>query len=191
LNDMAYGHSSFDGYKAPSVLQVKGAKDVAVEMFTMSKPYSMAGWRVGFLAGNAGLIDALTQIKPYFDYGHFMPIQIASVVALDTGDDYITKQALIYQKRRDALLTGLKENGWGRTIKNRATMFSWQPVPAVYQERGSVQFCRDLAEKTGVSFFPGGGYGAEGEGFVRVGLVEPDARILEATKRIGKFLKNG
>ncbi len=191
LNDMAYGHSSFDGYKAPSILQVKGAKDVAVEMFTMSKPYSMAGWRVGFLAGNAGLIEALTKIKPYFDYGHFFPIQIASVVALDTGDKYITDQAMIYQKRRDALLSGLEKNGWGRTIKNRATMFSWQHVPAQFKERGSVQFCRDLAENTGVSFFPGGGFGSEGEGFVRIALVEPEARIQEATKRVGKFLKNG
>ena len=191
LNDMAYGHSCFDGYKAPSILQVKGAKNVAVEMFTMSKPYSMAGWRVGFLAGNAQLIDALTRIKPYFDYGHFTPIQLASVVALDTGDAYITEQALVYEKRRNALLSGLEQNGWGRTIKNRATMFSWQRVPEAFRQRGSVDFCRGLVESTGVSFFPGGGFGQEGEGFVRIALVEPEARITEGCKRIGKFLKNG
>jgi alanine-synthesizing transaminase len=191
LNDMAYGHSCFDGYKAPSILQVKGAKDVAVEMFTMSKPYSMAGWRVGFLAGNAQLIDALTRIKPYFDYGHFTPIQLASVVALDTGDKYITDQALIYEKRRNALLTGLEQNGWGKTIKNRATMFSWQRVPEAFRQRGSIDFCRGLVESTGVSFFPGGGFGQEGEGFVRIALVEQEARITEGCKRIGKFLKNG
>ena len=190
LNDMAYGHSCFDGYKAPSILQVKGAKEVAVESFTMSKPYSMAGWRVGFLAGNAQLVDACARIKPYFDYGHFTPIQLASVVALDTGDKYITAQAMVYQRRRDALLSGLEANGWGRTIKNRATMFSWQRVPAAIKS-GSVEFCRKLAENAGISFFPGGGFGQEGEGYVRIALVEPDARIQEACKRIGKFLKNG
>jgi len=189
LNDMAYGHSCFDGYKAPSILEVKGAKDVAVEMFTMSKPYSLAGWRVGFLAGNASLIDALARIKPYFDYGHFHAIQQACAVALDTCDSYITKQAAIYQQRRDVLLSGLEKNGWGRTIKNRGTMFSWQIVPQKFQKMGSVEFCMNLVEKTGVSFFPGGGFGSEGEGFVRIALVEPDARITEACRRIGDFLK--
>lgn len=189
LNDMAYGHSCFDGYKAPSILQVKGARDVAVEMFTMSKPYSMAGWRVGFLAGNAGLVDAVTRIKPYFDYGHFAAVQQASIVALDDNDAEIVKQALVYQKRRDVLLSGLEKNGWGRTIKNRATMFSWQPVPEKFKTQ-SVEFCMKLAENTGVSFFPGGGFGQEGEGFVRIALVEPEARIAEACKRIGKFLKS-
>ena len=191
MNDMAYGHSCFDGYKAPSILQVKGAKDVAVEMFTMSKPYSMAGWRVGFLAGNAQLVEACARIKPYFDYGHFTPIQLASVVALDTCDQYIVDEAMVYQRRRDALLSGLEQNGWGRTIKNRATMFSWQRVPESFKARGSAEFCRQLAENAGVSFFPGGGFGEEGEGFVRIALVEPEARIQEACKRIGKFLKNG
>ena len=190
MNDMAYGHSCFDGYKAPSILQVRGAKDVAAEAFTMSKPYSMAGWRVGFLAGNPQIVDACTRIKPYFDYGHFAPIQMASAVVLDTGDQYIIDQALVYQRRRDALLSGLEQNGWGRTIKNRATMFSWQRVPDAWRQRGSVEFCKKLAETAGVSFFPGGGFGQEGEGFVRIALVEPDARIQEACNRIGKFLKN-
>jgi alanine-synthesizing transaminase len=189
LNDMAYGHSCFDGYKAPSILQVKGGKEVAVEMFTMSKPYSMAGWRIGFLAGNAQLVEALTRIKPYFDYGHFAAMQHAAVVALDTGDDFITKQSAVYQKRRDVLLSSLQKNGWGRTIKNRGTMFSWQAVPESKRAMGSVEFCMQLAEKTGVSFFPGGGFGSEGEGFVRVALVEPETRISEACQRIGGFLK--
>ena len=189
LNDFAYGHNCFDGYKAPSLLQVKGARDVAVETFTMSKPYSMAGWRGGFMAGNRKLVDAVTRIKPYFDYGHFFCIQQAAAVALDTGDSFIKQQALIYQQRRDVLLAGLANNGWGRTIKNRATMFSWQPLPEKARALGSVEWCSRLVEKTGVSFFPGGGFGAEGENFVRMALVEPDARIVEACRRIGKFLK--
>jgi len=189
LNDMAYGHSCFDGYKAPSILQVKGARDVAVEMFTMSKPYNMAGWRVGFLSGNAQLIDALTRIKPYYDYGHFAAIQLAAATALDTGDAGILKQAAIYQNRRDALLTGLEKAGWGRTIKNRGSMFTWQAIPASHREVGSVEFCSRLAEQAGVSFFPGGGFGSEGEGFVRMALVESEARIKEACERIGTFLE--
>lgn len=189
LNDLAYGHSCFDDYRAPSILQAKGAKDVAVEMFTMSKPYSMAGWRIGFLAGNAKLIDALTRIKPYYDYGHFQALQLAAVVALDTGDAYIRLQSQTYQKRRDALLGGLEQNGWGRTVKNRATMFSWQAVPERFRAAGSAAFCSQLAEKTGVSFFPGAGFGEEGEGFVRIALVENEGRIQEACGRIGAFLK--
>src|ERR1043165_1679516 len=181
LNDLAYGHSCFDGYRAPSILQARGARDVAVEMFTMSKPYSMAGWRVGFLAGNPLLIESLSKIKPYFDYGHFQAIQLASVVALEpTGDNYIRKQAFIYQKRRDTLLTGLEQHGWGRAIKNRATMFSWQAIPQRFREMGTVEFCMQLAEQAGVSFFPGGGFGPEGEGFVRIALVDTEARIAEA-----------
>lgn len=189
LNDLAYGHSCFDGYKAPSILQAKGAREVAVEMFTMSKPYSMAGWRVGFLAGNHLLIEALTKIKPYFDYGHFQAIQVASACALDTGDEYIKQQGLIYQKRRDVLLAGLETNGWGRTIKNRATMFTWQTLPEQFDSLSTREFCMKLSEHAGVSFFPGGGFGPEGEGFVRIALVETEARIKEACARIGKFLK--
>ena len=188
LNDLAYGHSCFDGYKAPSILQAKGARDVAVEMFTMSKPYSMAGWRVGFLTGNRVLIESLIKIKPYFDYGHFQCIQLAAAVALDTGDEFIAQQASIYQRRRDVLLGGLEKNGWGKTIKNRGTMFSWQPIPKRLQALGSLEFCMKLARETGVSFFPGAGFGVEGEGYVRMALVETDARIQEACTRIGKFL---
>jgi alanine-synthesizing transaminase len=189
LNDLAYGHTNFDGYKSPSILQAKGARDVAVEMFTMSKPYNLAGWRVGFLSGNSQLVEALTKIKPYFDYGHFTAIQLAAVTALDTGDAFIRAQSERYQTRRDTLLQCLAENGWGRTIKNRATMFSWQTVPTQFKSMGSVAFCQHLAEETGVSFFPGAGFGSEGEGFVRIALVETEARITEACARIGKLLK--
>jgi len=189
LNDLAYGHTVFEEYKAPSLLQAKRAKEVAVEMFTMSKPYSMAGWRVGFLAGNHQLVDAVSRIKPYYDYGHFPAVQLAAAVALDTGDEYIRQQCRIYQQRRDTLLSGLRHNNWGRTIKQHATMFSWQPLPERFRGMGSVEFCMKLAEDAGVSFFPGAGFGAEGEGFVRVALVESEARIQEACTRVGEFLR--
>ena len=188
LNDLAYGHSCFENYRAPSILQAKGAKDVAVEMFTMSKPYSMAGWRIGFLAGNAQLVEVLTRIKPFFDYGHFQSLQLAAAVALDTGDEFIRQQAQVYQSRRDVLLKGLEANGWGRVVWNRATMFSWQAIPERFRALGSVDFCMKLAEEAGVSFFPGGGFGQEGEGFVRMALVEPEARMQQACERIGTFL---
>lgn len=189
LNDLAYGHTVFEEYRAPSLLQAKGAKDVAVEMFTMSKPYSMAGWRIGFLAGNAQLLDALARIKPYYDYGHCAALQLAAAVALDTGDEYIREQCRIYQRRRDVLLAGLAQNGWGRTIKQHATMFAWQPVPDLFHSMGSVEFCMKLAEDAGVSFFPGAGFGPEGEGSVRVALVATAERIQEACTRIGQFLR--
>jgi alanine-synthesizing transaminase len=191
LNDIAYGHTCFDGYQAPSVLQVKGAKDVAVEMFTLSKPYNMAGWRIGFLAGNAQMIDCLARIKPYYDYGHFQALQLAAVVALDSGDAGLKAQARMYQRRRDALLGGLEKNGWGRTVKNRGSMFTWQEIPAAHRAAGSVAFCRKLADKTGVSFFPGAGFGEEGEGHVRIALVDTEARIAEACGRLQRFLVSG
>jgi len=191
LNDFAYGHNCFDGYKAPSILQVKGAKDIAVETFTMSKPYNMAGWRVGFLAGNSALVDCLGRIKGYFDYGIFECIQLAARTALDKSDALIKKQALTYAARRNALLAGLEGAGWGKTVKNRATMFTWQAMPAAFRHMSSVDFCFKLAEETGVSFTPGGGFGEEGEGFLRMALVDTEPRIAEACARIKKFLANG
>jgi alanine-synthesizing transaminase len=188
LNDLAYGHTCFEGYQAPSVLQAKGGKDVAVEMYTLSKSHSLAGWRIGFLCGNAQVIEALARIKPYYDYGHFQCVQLAAAVALDTGDAGMARQAQIYQRRRDAVLEGLRANGWGRTITQHATMFSWQTIPEKFRHMGSVEFCMKLAEEAGVSFFPGAGFGLEGEGFVRIALVETDKRIREACERIGKFL---
>ncbi|MCZ7649245.1 MAG: aminotransferase class I/II-fold pyridoxal phosphate-dependent enzyme [Planctomycetota bacterium] len=192
LNDFAYGHSCFGGYKAPSILQVKGAKDLAVETFTMSKPYNMAGWRVGFLAGSRKLVDILGRIKGYFDYGIFQCIQLSAIQALDHGDGFIKRQAQLYERRLDALLDGLKAAGWKKTIRNRATMFSWQPVPDAPKVKGlnAVDFCMTLARETGVSFVPGSGFGAEGEGYLRMALVAPEARIGEACARIGKFLRS-
>jgi alanine-synthesizing transaminase len=189
VNDFAYGHTCFDGYKAPSILQVKGAKDVAVETFTMSKPYNMAGWRLGFMAGNSQLVDLLSRVKQYFDYGHFRCVQVAAAVALEKGDAAILKQADIYHRRRDVLLEGLQDAGWGRTIKNRATMFTWQPLPEACKDMGSMEFALQLAQKVGVSFSPGAGFGEEGEGYLRMALVEPEDRLREACRRVKKFLK--
>ena len=190
INDFAYGHTCFDGYKAPSLLQVKGAKDVAVETFTMSKPYNMAGWRLGFMSGNQQLVELLSRVKQYFDYGHFRCSQVAASVALTQGDDAIRKQAEIYNKRRDVLLNGLSEVGWGRTIKNRATMFTWQPLPEKCKDMSAMDFAQKLAESVGVSFSPGSGFGEEGEGYLRMALVEPEDRLREACKRVGEFLKS-
>ena len=189
LNDFAYGQASFDGYKAPSILQVRGAKEVAVETFTMSKPFNMAGWRVGFLCGNPHLVDALGRIKGYFDYGIFQCIQLAAATALDQGDAFMKQQSLVYQKRRDALLGGLESVGWGKTVKNRGTMFTWQALPPPFRSMGALDFCFKLAAETGVSFIPGSGFGDEGEGYLRMALVESEPRIAEACKRVGKFLK--
>jgi alanine-synthesizing transaminase len=189
INDFAYGHTCFDGYKAPSILQVKGAKDVAVETFTMSKPYNMAGWRLGFMAGNAQLVELLGRVKQYFDYGHFRCVQVAAAVALEKGDEAIRKQADIYRRRRDVFLKGLQDAGWGRTIKNRATMFTWQPLPEACKDMGSMEFAMQVAEKVGVSFLPGAGFGEAGEGYLRMALVEPEDRLREACRRVKKFLK--
>ena len=192
LNDMAYGHSSFDGYKAPSVLlEIKGSREVAVEMFTMSKPYSMAGWRVGFLAGNAALIDALTRIKPYYDYGHFRwRFSRRRSWRLDDNDDG-DRQAgdgLPEAPRRTALWTGEERLGADDQEPRHDVLLAAGPGKNSRHSRWNSVM--KLAENTGVSFFPGGGFGSEGEGFVRIALVEPEARIAEACKRIGKFLKS-
>ena len=188
-NDFAYGHTCFDGYRAPSILEPKGARDVAVETFTLSKPYNMAGWRVGFMSGNAVLVDLLGRIKSYFDYGHFECIQRAATVALDQGDAKIAEQAKIYQRRRDVILEEMANIDWGPTIKNRATMFTWQTLPKKCRGMRSIDFCLKLTEATGVCLSPGGGFGEEGEGFVRIAFVEPEDRIREAFRRIGEFLK--
>lgn len=189
VNDFAYGHTCFDGYRAPSFMEVKGARDVGAETFTMSKPYNLAGWRVGFLYGNPLLVDLLARIKSYFDYGHFQCIQQAVTVALDKGDGFIRTQAKVYQGRRDALLGGLERNGWGPTVKNRAAMFTWQRIPEKGRGLGSLDFCLKLAQEKGVTLSPGGGFGEEGEGHVRIALVESDKRLAEAADRIGAFLR--
>ena len=188
VHDFAYADLGFDGYKPPSILQVEGAKDVAVEIFSMSKSYNMAGWRVGFCLGNRKMIAALARIKSYLDYGVFQPIQIASIIALRECQEDTHKICAIYQKRRDALAHGLNRAGWP-VEKPRGTMFLWAPVPERYREIGSLEFSKLLLEKALVAVSPGVGFGPLGEGHVRFALVENEQRIRQATRAIGQFLK--
>jgi alanine-synthesizing transaminase len=188
VHDFAYADLGFDGYKPPSILQVEGAKEVAVEIFSMSKSYNMAGWRVGYCLGNPRMIAALARIKSYLDYGVFQPIQIASIIALRECEEDTRKICAVYQKRRDVLVTGLVRAGWP-VEKPRGSMFVWAPVPERYRAGGSLEFAKLLMEKALVAVSPGIGFGPLGEGFVRFALVENEHRIRQATRSIGKFLK--
>src|SRR5271157_6004400 len=189
VHDFAYADLGFDGYKPPSILQVEGAKEVAVEIFSMSKSYNMAGWRVGYCVGNARVIAALARIKSYLDYGVFQPIQIASIVALRECEADTRRICAVYQKRRDVLIEGLGRAGW-KVEPPRGTMFVWAPVPERYREMGSLEFSKLLLEKALVAVSPGIGFGPMGEGHVRFALVENDHRIRQATKAIGHFFKS-
>ena len=188
VHDFAYADLGFDGYKPPSILQVEGAKEVAVEIFSMSKSYNMAGWRVGYCLGNSRMIGALARIKSYLDYGVFQPIQIASIIALRECQEDTQKICAIYQKRRDVLVTGLDRAGWP-VEKPRGSMFVWAPLPERYRAGGSLEFAKLLMEKALVAGSPGIGFGPLGEGYVRFALVENEHRIRQATRSIGKFLK--
>jgi alanine-synthesizing transaminase len=188
VHDFAYADLGFDGYKPPSILQVDGAKEVAVEIFSMSKSYNMAGWRVGFCLGNARMIGALARIKSYLDYGVFQPIQIASIIALRECEEETRKICAVYQKRRDVLVTGLGRAGWP-VDKPRGSMFLWAPIPERFRAMGSLEFSKLLLEKALVAVSPGIGFGPLGEGHVRFALVENEQRIRQATRAIGQFLK--
>ena len=188
IHDFAYADLGFDGYKAPSILQVEGAKDVAVEIFSLSKSYNMAGWRVGFCVGNPKMIAALARIKSYLDYGVFQPIQIASIIALRECEEDTHKICAAYQKRRDVLVSGLKRAGWW-VEPPRGSMFLWAPIPEPYREMGSLEFSKLLLEKAQVAVSPGIGFGPMGEGFVRFALIENEHRLRQATRSIGQFLK--
>jgi alanine-synthesizing transaminase len=188
VHDFAYADLGFDGYQAPSILQVEGAKDVAVEIFSLSKSYNMAGWRVGFCVGNPRMIAALARIKSYLDYGVFQPIQIASIIALRECEEDTKKICATYQKRRDVLIHGLKRAGWP-VEKPRGSMFVWAPVPEKFRAAGSLEFAKQLLEKAQVAVSPGIGFGPLGEGFVRFALIENEQRIRQATRAIGQFLK--
>ena len=188
IHDFAYADLGFDGYKPPSILEVEGAKDVAVEIFSMSKSYNMAGWRVGYCLGNRKMIAALARIKSYLDYGVFQPIQIASIIALRECEEDTHKICAIYQKRRDVLVAGLKRAGW-LVEKPRGSMFVWAPLPEKHREAGSLEFAKILLEKAAVAVSPGIGFGPLGEGHVRFALVENEQRIRQATRAIGQFLK--
>jgi alanine-synthesizing transaminase len=188
VHDFAYADLGFDGYQPPSILQVPGAKEVAVEIFSMSKSYNMAGWRVGFCLGNPKVIAALARIKSYLDYGVFQPIQIASIIALRECEEDTKKICAVYQKRRDVLVAGLARAGWP-VEKPRGSMFLWAPLPEQYRELGSLEFSKLLLEKALVAVSPGVGFGPLGEGHVRFAFVENDQRIKQATRAIGEFLK--
>src|SRR5450631_1353468 len=188
IHDFAYADLGFDGYQPPSILQVEGAKEVAVEIFSMSKSYNMAGWRVGYCLGNRRMIAALARIKSYLDYGVFQPIQIASIIALRECEDEPRKICAMYQKRRDVLVAGLTRAGWP-VEKPRGSMFVWAPLPDRYRADGSLEFAKRLMEEALVAVSPGIGFGPLGEGYVRFALVENEHRIRQAVRSIGKFLK--
>jgi len=188
VHDFAYSHITFDGYKAPSILQVEGAKDIAVEFTTMSKTFNMAGWRVGFCVGRSEVVGALSRIKGYFDYGLFMPVQIASIIALRRCRGEAVKQAEVYQARRDVLCDGLDRIGW-HVERPRGTMFMWAPLPGKYAEMSSLDFSLFLLEEANVAVAPGEAFGPGGEKFVRMALVENEQRLKQAVKQMDRALK--
>ena len=190
IHDLAYADLVFDGYEAPSILQVPDAKDVAVEFTSLSKTYNMPGWRVGFCAGNARMIHALTRIKSYLDYGMFQPIQIASIIALNGPQACVLDTCRIYRERRDALINGLAKAGW-RIEKPRATMFVWAPLPEAFRGMGSLEFSKRLLQEAKVAVSPGIGFGTHGDGFVRFALIENENRIKQAVRGIRRMLRNG
>ncbi len=188
VHDFAYADLCFDGYRAPSILEVEGAKEIAVEIYSMSKSFNMAGWRVGFCLGNPKLIGALARIKSYLDYGVFQPIQIASIIALRECAEETKKICATYQRRRDILVSGLQRAGWP-VEPPRGSMFIWARIPEEYQAAGSLEFAKLLMEKALVAVSPGIGFGPLGEGHVRFALVENEHRIRQAAKSIQQFLK--
>jgi alanine-synthesizing transaminase len=187
VHDFAYSDTAFDGYQPPSILQVPGAKDVAVELYTLTKSFSMAGWRVAFLVGNAQIVQALTKLKSYLDYGTFQPIQIAAIVTMNEAPDYPKVVNEIYLGRRDALCEGLARIGW-EIEKPKATMFVWAPIPEPYQEMGSLEFSKLLVTEASVATSPGVGFGRGGEGFVRFALIENEQRIAQGVRNLRKAL---
>jgi alanine-synthesizing transaminase len=187
VHDFAYADLSFDGYKPPSFLQVKGAKDVGVEFFSLSKSYSMPGWRVGFCVGNQEIVGALARIKSYLDYGIFQPIQIASIIALDGPQDCVKEICDTYQERRDALITGLNRVGW-EIESPKGTMFVWAKIPDKYLKMGSVEFSKLLINEAQVAISPGLGFGEYGDDYVRFALIENNMRINQAVRGIRKIL---
>ncbi len=188
IHDLAYADIVFDGYKAPSILQVPGAIDIAVESYSLSKSYNMPGWRVGFVCGNEELVAALTRIKSYLDYGTFTPIQVAAITALEGPLDCVKDISNLYQQRRDVLCNGLQEMGW-YVEKPKATMFVWAPIPMNYRHLGSIEFAKYLLNEAQVAVSPGIGFGEQGEGYVRFGLIENQQRIRQALRNLKALFK--
>ena len=191
VHDLAYADIVFDGYKAPSILQVPGARDIAVEFFTMSKSYNMAGWRVGYMVGNRELVTALARMKSYHDYGMFTPIQVASIIALEGPQDCVETVRRVYQGRRDVLCSGMKAIGWNVEVP-KATMYVWAPIPEPYRKLGSLEFCKKLLADARIAVAPGIGFGDYGDGHVRFALIENEARTRQALRGIKEmFRKDG
>jgi alanine-synthesizing transaminase len=188
VHDLAYADIVFDGYRAPSVMEVPGARDVAVEFFTMSKSYNMAGWRVGFMVGNRDMVNALGRIKSYHDYGTFTPIQVASIVALEGPQDCVEEIRLKYQRRRDVLVKGLHEAGW--MVENpKAAMYVWAEIPAPYRALGSLEFAKKLLMEAKVAVSPGVGFGEYGDTHVRIAMIENENRTRQAVRGIKEMFR--
>lgn len=190
VQDLAYADIVFDGYKAPSIMQVPGAKDIAVEFFTLSKSYNMPGWRVGFMVGNPTLVGALARIKSYLDYGTFTPIQVAAIAAMEGPQDCVHEIVEMYRSRRDVLCDGLNAAGWA-VEKPKATMFVWAPIPEQYAHMGSLEFCKKLIAEAKVAVSPGIGFGDYGDKYVRFALIENEHRTRQAVRGIREMLKSG
>ena len=188
LSDLAYSELYYDGNPTPSILQVAGAKDVAVEFTSMSKTFSMAGWRVGFAVGNPRLIAALTRVKSYLDYGAFTPIQAAACAALNGPQDIVEMNRTLYQKRRDVLVESFGRAGWDIPSPN-ASMFAWAPLPPALKDMGSLEFSKQLLTHAEVAVAPGVGYGEDGEGYVRIALVENEQRLRQAARNVRRYLQ--
>ena len=191
VHDLAYADITFDGWKAPSIMQVPGAREVAVEFFTMSKSYNMAGWRIGFMVGNRDLVHALARIKSYHDYGTFTPIQVASIIALDGPQDCVEEIRANYEKRRDVMVRGLHDAGW--MVENpRASMYVWAKIPPFYEKMGSLEFTKRLLEEAKIAVSPGIGFGDYGDDHVRIALIENEHRLRQAVRGIrDMFRKDG
>jgi alanine-synthesizing transaminase len=187
VHDNAYAELGFDGYRPPSILEAEGAKECAVELYSMTKAFSMAGWRQAFLVGNADVVQALAKLKSYLDYGTFQPIQIATTVTLNQASDFPVEVQSIYQRRRDALIDGLRRIGW-EVPRPRGTMFAWAPIPEPYRESNSVEFASMLVREANVATSPGVGFGPGGEGYVRFALIENEQRIQQAVRNLRRTL---
>jgi alanine-synthesizing transaminase len=188
IHDFAYADLTFDGFQAPSFMQVKGAKEVGVEFFSLSKSYNMPGWRVGFCVGNPQIVAALRRIKSYLDYGIFQPIQIASIIALNGPQECVEQIRLTYQERRDSLINGLNRVGWSINSP-KGTMFVWAKIPEPYRHMGSVEFSKFLIHEAGVAVSPGLGFGEYGDEYVRFALIENSMRINQAVRGIKAILQ--
>lgn len=189
LSDLAYSELYYDGVPTPSILQVPGAKDVAVEFTSMSKTFSMAGWRIGFAVGNKTLIAALTRVKSYLDYGAFTPIQAAAVAAINGPQDFVEDNRTLYRRRRDVMVDSFGKAGW-EIPSPKASMFCWAPLPPAFREMGSLEFSKQMLTEAGVAVAAGVGYGEEGEGFVRIAMVENEQRIRQAARNIKQWFRS-